>query len=91
MLSALTLAALMAATPGGSGKAAPTNTICPVLGHAVTPGKSPTVTVRGRSYYLCCAGCDAKLAANPDQYLNKDGSPKNASRNPDNSSGAHRH
>lgn len=91
MLSAVTLATLLAATPGGSGKAAPTNTLCPVLGHAVTPGKSPTVTVRGRAYYLCCAGCDAKLLAKPDQYLNRDGSPKNATRKDGSTPDAHRH
>ena len=53
-----------------------TNTVCPVMGGKVTPGKSPSVVVRGRSYLLCCNGCDAKLKANPDQYLEKDGSLK---------------
>lgn len=56
----------------------PTNTICPVLGNPVTPGKSTIVKVRGREYYLCCPGCKAKLEAHPDQYLEKDGTPKNA-------------
>jgi len=79
MLTTLVLAALTAVAPGGgSAKTAPNNTICPVLGHAVTPGKSPVVTVRGRAYYICCTGCDTKLAKNPDQYLQKDGTPKNA-------------
>lgn len=60
-----------------AGQPAPaTNTVCPVMGGKVTPGKSPSVVVRGRSYLLCCKGCDAKLKANPDQYLEKDGSLK---------------
>jgi YHS domain-containing protein len=46
------------------------------MGGKVTPGKSPSVVVRGRTYLLCCNGCDAKLKANPDAYLNKDGSLK---------------
>ncbi len=56
----------------------PTNTICPVLGNAVTPGKSPIVKVKGHEYYICCADCTSKLEKSPDQYLEKDGTPKNA-------------
>ena len=58
--------------------AGPTNTLCPVLGNPVTPGKSAIVKVRGHAYYVCCADCKAKLEAHPDQYLEKDGTPKNA-------------
>jgi YHS domain-containing protein len=57
-----------------------TNTVCPVLGNKVTPGKSPKVVVRGQEYYLCCAGCDTKLAQEPNKYLEKDGTPKNAKK-----------
>ena len=80
MLTTLLFAALTAIAPvgGSSAKAAPTNTICPVRGDSVTPGKSPVVTVRGRQYYLCCAECDGMLTKNPDKYLQKDGTPKNA-------------
>lgn len=56
-----------------------TNTVCPVLGEKVT-AKSPIVVVRGQEYRICCAGCDKKLAANPDQYLNKDGSLKKTAK-----------
>ena len=56
-----------------------TNTICPVLGNKVT-AKSKTVEVRGRLYRFCCGGCDGKLKANPEHYLNPDGSPKNAKK-----------
>jgi YHS domain-containing protein len=53
-----------------------TNTICPFMGSKVTE-KSPTVVVKGRTYYICCKGCDAKLEKDPDKYLNPDGSLKN--------------
>ncbi len=56
-----------------------TDTKCPVLGGKVTE-KSKTVVVRGREYRLCCAGCDANLTKNPDKYLEKDGTPKNAKK-----------
>jgi YHS domain-containing protein len=92
MLTTLLLAALTATAPSsGSAKAAPTNTICPVLGHDVTPGKSPVVTVRGRSYYICCTGCDTKLAKNPDLYLGKDGMPRNAKAKSPVDPSTHRH
>lgn len=71
----LLLSAALLATP--TAKPA-TNTKCPVMGEKVTPGKSPKVVVRGQEYFLCCKGCDKKLAANPDKYLEKDGTPKNA-------------
>jgi hypothetical protein len=45
---------------------------CPVtdaaLGSMGTPIK---VTVKGRSVFICCAGCKKKLLANPDKYLKK--------------------
>ena len=67
------LAVLASPTMGG-----PTNTICPVLGNAVTPDKSPIVKVKGHEYYICCADCTSKLEKNPEKYLEKDGTPKNA-------------
>ena len=76
MFMPLVFSALIALA--GPTAAAPTNTICPVLGNAVTPGKSPVVTVRGRQYYICCPGCDTKLIKDPDKYLDMDGRPKNA-------------
>lgn len=92
MLTTLLMAALASTAPASaSAKTAPANTICPVLGHAVTPGKSPIVTVRGRAYYICCTGCDTKLAKNPDDYLGKDGTPKNAKAKPAFDPGTHRH
>lgn len=72
----LLLTAVLAATP--QPKPA-TNTACPVLGSPVTE-KSKVVVVRGQEYRVCCAGCDSKLAASPDTYLQKDGMPKNAAK-----------
>ena len=71
----LTLAVL--AAPATAPKP-PTNTICPVMGNKVNPAKRPKVAVRGQEYFLCCKGCDKKLAENPDKYLEQDGTPKNA-------------
>ena len=77
MLTPLLSLALLAAP--GTKPAPATNTACPVLGGKVTE-KSKTVAVRGREYRLCCAGCDTKLLKDPDKYLEKDGTPKNAKK-----------
>jgi YHS domain-containing protein len=76
MLTPLLALSLLAATAAKQ----PTNTTCPVLGNQVTPGKSPKVTVRGQEYYLCCPGCDSQLLMDPDKFLQKDGTPKNAKK-----------
>lgn len=66
-----------ATTTAASAPKPATNTVCPVTGDPVS-AKSKKVVVRGREYYYCCGGCEAKLKADPDKYLNKDGTPKNA-------------
>jgi hypothetical protein len=71
---ALFLTAALVAAP--SPKPA-TNLKCPVLG-SPTDAKSETVVVRGQTYRVCCSMCPPLLTANPDKYLNKDGTPKNA-------------
>jgi len=77
MLAPLLTLALLAAP---TAKPAPaTNTTCPVLGGKVTE-KSKTIAVRGHEYRICCAGCDSKLLKDPDKYLEKDGTPKNAKK-----------
>ena len=73
-LLALTILAAPAAKPLPA-----TNTVCPVLGGKVT-ASSKTVAVRGREYRLCCAGCDTSLLKDPDKYLQKDGTPRNAKK-----------
>jgi YHS domain-containing protein len=78
LMPVLTHAALVAPT----GKPIPaTNTVCPITGEKVT-GTSKVVVVRGREYRICCPGCDTKLLKDPDQYLEKDGTPKNAKKHP---------
>lgn len=76
---AFVLSAALLAAPATAPKPA-TNTKCPVMGEKVNPAKSPKTVVRGQEYYLCCKGCDKKLQANPDKYLEKDGTPKNAKK-----------
>lgn len=76
MFTSLALSALMSLA--GPAASTPTNTLCPVMGNAVTPGKSPIVKVNGREYYICCPGCRSDLEKTPGKYLNKDGTPKNA-------------
>jgi len=77
MLSPLLALALLAAP---AAKPAPaTNTACPVLGGKVSE-KSKTVVVRDREYRICCAGCDSKLLKDPDKFLAKDGTPRNAKK-----------
>jgi YHS domain-containing protein len=77
MLTPLLALSLLAA-PGA--KPAPaTNAKCPVLGGKVSE-KSKTVVVRGQEYRICCGGCDTTMLKNPDKYLEKDGTPKNAGK-----------
>ena len=38
------------------------------------------MVVRDREYRICCAGCDTKMLKDPDKYLQKDGTPKNAKK-----------
>ena len=45
-------------------------TTCPVSGETfVVTAESPHVEHDGLTYYFCCAGCDARFAADPHQYL----------------------
>lgn len=80
MLNALFLSALVALAPSADKVKPATNAKCPVMGEKVNPAKSPKVVVRGQEYFLCCKGCDKKLQADPDKYLEKDGTPKNAKK-----------
>lgn len=73
MISLLLTAALIAAPAPKP----PVNARCPACGGAVT-AKSPKVAVRGQAYWVCCTGCGELLEKNPDKYLNKNGTPKNA-------------
>jgi YHS domain-containing protein len=46
--------------------------VCPVSGEALgSMGKPYKVTVKGRTFFLCCKGCLEELNANPDKFLKK--------------------
>lgn len=53
---------------------------CPVTGKAVSPDKGVKVMVRGREYLVFNQAAAEELAANPDKYLDPDGTPKNAKK-----------
>jgi len=45
---------------------------CPVTGAELGSMGTPVkVKVKGRTVFLCCAGCKAKLLKNADKYLEK--------------------
>lgn len=81
---------LIAALAGAPQVKPATNSICPVRGHA-THAKSPVVVVKGQEYRLCCAECEGTLKADPDKYLLKDGTPKNANPTAHKGNGDHHH
>jgi YHS domain-containing protein len=45
-------------------------TQCPIMGGTISP-KAAVELTDGRKIYFCCAGCDKKLAQNPEKYLPK--------------------
>ncbi len=82
--------ALALAASAPSKPAPATNTVCPVLGHAVD-ARSQVTTVHGHAYRLCCPACESKLQKDPGQYLEKDGTPKNAHKMDSGMAGMHHH
>ena len=70
------LALAILAAPAPAAKPA-TNTKDPVCNMMVTD-KDKTVEVRGQAYRVCSKHCVEALQKDPDKYLNKDGTPKNA-------------
>ena len=71
--------AMMAAEPGGLPAPAKSDQeliakqkTCPVTDQALgSMGQPVKVTVKGRTVFLCCAGCKARLLKNADKYLAK--------------------
>ena len=59
-------------------KVTATNTLCPVMGREVKPGRNREVVVRGKTYLVCCDGCGPAMAEDYDKYLDADGRPRNA-------------
>ncbi|HVZ18287.1 MAG TPA: heavy metal translocating P-type ATPase [Terriglobales bacterium] len=48
----------------------------PVCGMTVDPAKARgTAEYKGKTYYFCCSGCEAKFKADPETYLNKTATP----------------
>lgn len=75
---------------GGHGQAEPdrprtqaTNTICPVMGRPLKPGRDREVVIRGNRYLVCCDGCGPEMAERPDKYLDQDGQPRNTPKESD--------
>lgn len=54
-----------------------TNTICPVMGQPVKPGRDREVVIRGNYYLVCCDGCGPEMSEHYDKYLDPDGRPLN--------------
>ncbi len=47
-------------------------TTCPVSGEEfVVTAESPKVQHEGKTYFMCCSGCDKKFVAEPAKYLKK--------------------
>jgi hypothetical protein len=57
------------------------NAICPVCTGEVDE-TSPAVTLDSQQYRLCCLDCGAPLTEGPDDYLDSEGTPKNAPKPP---------
>jgi len=49
--------------------AAAEQTMCPIMGMAID--KNIFVEYKGKKVYFCCAGCEDKFEANPEQYIAK--------------------
>lgn len=59
----------------GPARAAPAGGVCPVTGAKLgSMGPPVRVSVGGRTVWLCCAGCEAKLRQNPRLYLGPEAS-----------------
>lgn len=54
-----------------------TNTICPVMGNPVKPGRDREVVVGGEYYLVCCDSCGPEMAEHKAKYLDKEGKPLN--------------
>ena len=51
--------------------------VCPVSGERLgAMGKPVKITVKGRTVFLCCSGCEPAIKKDPDKYLKKLKKPK---------------
>lgn len=90
-LSALVLASMPGSVPSLPSAPAPppgimligaeeSTSVCPVCGNVIPFGKGRKVVVRSREYTVDDSACGEALAANPDKYLDPDGTPKNTKK-----------
>ena len=79
MLNVALVTLVMLTAPNAQKDKPSHNRTCPGCGGAVT-AKSPLAAVRGQSYRFCCPDCGTMVQKNPDKYLEKDGTPKNAKK-----------
>ncbi len=64
--------AALAELPAADRVLAEKQKVCPVSGEPLgAMGKPYKVTVQGQDVLLCCSGCEAKIKANPEEYLAK--------------------
>lgn len=54
--------------------------VCPVCGKPIAPGEGSKVMVRGHEYAVSDKACGDELVANPDKFLEADGTAKNAKK-----------
>ena len=55
--------------PKGTTSVVGEQTTCPVMGGAIN--KNMFIEYKGKKVYFCCAGCEKKFKANPEQYIAK--------------------
>lgn len=60
--------------------AQPIEAICPVTGKVIPPGQGVMATAKGREYRVFDGEAALLLQADPDKYLESDGTPRNAPR-----------
>ncbi len=57
-----------------------TESVCPVTGKLIQNGQGVKTLVRGHDYTVIDAEAATELKANPDKYLQVDGTPKNMNK-----------
>ncbi len=57
------------AAPKGTSPVATEQTTCPVMGGTIN--KNMFTEYKGKKVYFCCAGCEEKFKANPQEYVAK--------------------
>lgn len=58
-----------ASTAGQKITIGPDEASCPVLGTVMKKSGMIPIQHNGKTYYMCCADCQAKFKANPEKYI----------------------